>query len=135
MNAPLLFSALIAALPPASQQTLRYGLVIGTDLGSDATEGSLPPLLHAEREARRLRERLLGCCLFEGDRMWLLERPSLAQVSAAIENIAEKMNADARANPKAKMLFAFFFTGHGLNGRLLLRDGALGRDDLAAMLR
>jgi hypothetical protein len=117
--------------------TLRYALVIGNNVGLDPEIGLLPPLRHAEDEARTLHAKLLRLGNFgEGaSHTSLLVRPTVKNVLDAVAALREQMNADEKKYGAAKKLFAFFFTGHGLKGRLLLADGPLKREDLASIFR
>jgi hypothetical protein len=135
----LLAVAFLAAAAPrqAAAMTLRYALVVGTNEGRDPETGSLPSLLHAEGEAAKLHDALVESCNFEptSARTVLLLHPSRAELLEAIRHLGERVSADKARHPEASALFGFFFTGHGLAGRLVLPDGPLDRADLAALFR
>ncbi|MCK6547640.1 caspase family protein [Myxococcota bacterium] len=120
---------------PAEAITLRYGLVVGNSLGTDPELGPLPPLLHAEREATRLHAKLVECCNFDRSpsRTRLLIRPTRAELVEGVAALRAQMDRDRETYGRTETLFAFFFTGHGLNGRVLLSDGPLGKRDLAGI--
>ena len=132
------FASAFAIASAAQAVTLRYALIIGNNRGFD--EGGiepLPSLQHAEREAARLRERLVALCKFDpsADRTVLLQGPTRTQVLDAARAIADRMAEDRAAIGNAETLFALFFTGHGLAGRLLLRDGPFSGEDLGKLFR
>jgi hypothetical protein len=122
----------------ADAVTLRYSLVIGNNVGVDK-DGIQPfePLLHAEREAAVLRDRLVKLANFDAaeDRTVLLQGATRAQVLEAAQRIAARKAADSRQYGRVDSLFVFFFTGHGLQGRLLLNDGPLTLEELAAVFQ
>src|SRR5688572_24749780 len=128
---------LLAASSPAYAVTLRYAAVIGVDVGVDPKSGPLPSLMHAEREASRLHAKLLECCNFDpsADRTVLLLRPTRAGLRDAIGRLRRQMEQDRRLYGEIETLFALFFTGHGLDGRVLLADGALSKEELGGIFR
>jgi len=124
----------VLALAPGSAAalTLRYAIVVGNNTGRDST-GAEPfqRLRHAEREARYLRDRLVVLSNFAADpeRTVLLTGASRAMVLEAARLVGKRKDADLAALGHADSLFAFFFTGHGLDGQLLVDDGPLtGKD-------
>jgi len=139
----LVLSALALALAlalamDAGAVTLRYALIIGSNHGVDESGlEPLPPLKHAEREAVRLRDRLVELCKFDPspERTILLRGPSREQVFDAARELARRMAADRSAIGNADTLFALFFTGHGLAGQLLMSDGPLDGEDLGKLFR
>jgi hypothetical protein len=128
---------LITATPPVDAATLRYAAVIGVDVGVDPASGPLPSLMHAEREATRLHAKLLECCNFDADadRTLLLLRPTRTGLREAIRRLRFQMHEDRRLYGEIETMFALFFTGHGLDGRVLLADGALSKDELGGIFR
>lgn len=132
----VMFCALGAARP-ATAVTLRYAIVVGNNVGLDPSKGSLPSLRHAEREARELFGRLIECCNFDprGDRTILLVRPKREDLIRAASEIRSRMSEDAAHYGDVETFFAFFFTGHGLDGRLLLADGAVSKEQLGGLFR
>jgi caspase domain-containing protein len=121
----------------APEVMLRYALIVGNNAGSDSSPVRLPALTHAEDEARAIRDKLVACCNFESNpvRTVLLIHPNRSDVLKAASAIREQMNKDDAAIGSPRKLFAFFFTGHGLDGRLLLNDGPLVRDDLSTLFK
>jgi hypothetical protein len=136
MRAPFLAIPLVCAIAPdALAVTLRYAVVVGNNVSGEAA--SLPDLLHAEREAQLLRGKLVDTCNFPDDRerTALLIRPTRAELGAAIGALKERMAADRIALGEVDTIFAFFFTGHGLDGKILLADGPLPSAEIAALLK
>jgi hypothetical protein len=116
--------------------TIRYALIIGNNEGTDP-DGAQPftPLLHAEREATILKKKLVKLSNFDssGNRTRLLIGATRADVKAAVAHLVMQRQADQEAFGKIDTLFFFYFTGHGLSGRLLLEDGALQADEIGNM--
>jgi hypothetical protein len=135
----LLLGSSVTAMPLSARAvTLRYSLVIGNNQGRD--EGGLEvfaPLQHAEREAETLYERLIELANFDAteERILLLRGATRAQVVEAAERLAARKAADEEQYGHVDSLFLFFFTGHGLQGRLLLDDGPLTAQELAGVFR
>ncbi len=133
-----LWLVLVVLLAPAPlyAMTLRYALIIGNNRGFDA-ETTLPPLRHAEAEASRLRERLVELSNFHPspERTVLLKGATRSQLRRAVEALAATKERDLARLGKADTLFAVFFTGHGLRGRLLLDDGSLSGAELGELFR
>lgn len=129
-----LLSLAVAQVSPAPL-AIRYAIVVGSDVGTDPKSGKLPALLHAEEEAARLHRKLSSCCNFgsEEGRMVLLLRPTRADLETASKAIRAKMEEDARAFGAFRSMFAFFFTGHGLDGRILLSDGPASQAELRSL--
>jgi len=127
---------LAALATPAAAVTLRYALIVGNNRGFDAAE-PLPALTHAESEARRLRDQLVELSNFSPspERTVLLLGATRHQLRKAVETLAKVRARDVSALGQADTVFAFFFTGHGLRGRLLLDDGAIGGEELGGMFR
>ncbi len=122
--------ALACALAPAHAGPTRLALVIGND-AAPAAEVELPPLLHAERDARRLRDALVRHGRFPAEGVELVVGGGRAAVLAAAERLVARHRAvRAQVGEQVPTLFALFFTGHGLRGALLTRDGPLDGSDL-----
>jgi hypothetical protein len=132
----LVSTVLVLLSYPVSAVTIRYALIVGNNEGTD-TDGSRPfvPLLHAEREATLLREKLVRYANFDpsGNRTRLLRGATRKEVRAAMADLVRKKRSDQNAFGKIDTLFMFYFTGHGLNGRLLLKDGAILAEEVAWM--
>lgn len=117
------FLLAILVCPLAVQaETLRYAVIIGNN-SSGGT--SVPPLKHAEAEARKLHGALLKYGRFHPSRLIVLTNPSRDHVSRAISRLAEQRLRDQRTFPGSRSVFAFFFTGHGKRGELIVGDGPL----------
>ena len=127
-----------ASAAVADAAAIRYAIIVGTNVGVDG-EGRQPysPLRHAEREAKALRDRLVTLSNFDpsANRTILLLAPSRDEVEAATHRIAAQKREDERMYGRVDTFFAFFFTGHGQNSSLLLRDGPLSTNDLADIFR
>lgn len=125
-----------AVAAPAHGVTMRYALIIGNNVGVDS-DGSqpLPPLQHAEREAKRLKERLVGLSNFDASskRTRLLTGATVEQVRVAFRALARQKEADQKLFGEVGSIFLLYFTGHGLAGRLLLRDAPLTAEALGEL--
>lgn len=121
---------------PRRPAMIRYAVIVGSNTGTDPDAGKLPDLRHAEREATELRDSLIKFANFDASprRTVLLAGAKIDDVGKAIARIAAEVRADKQIFGDTQTLFAFFFTGHGLNGRLLLADGPIHGKKLAAML-
>ncbi len=126
----------IAVVAPAYGVTLRYALIIGNNVGVD-TDGSqpFPPLLHAEREAKLLRQRLVGLSNFDASsaRTRLLTGATVQEVEAAFQALARQKQRDQQHFGEVDSIFLLYFTGHGLAGRLLLRDAPISSAALGGL--
>jgi len=123
-------------LLPASGRAgsaVRYALVVGNNHGT--SNENLPDLKHAEAEARRIQERLVTLGNFDRDRVILLLGRGRRAILAAARQLAEQQRRDRQTLGRVATLFAFFYTGHGLQGQLLTADAPLTGADLAALFR
>ncbi len=120
---------LVMLASSAEAVTLRYAIVIGNNRGAQTKAGRLPDLLHAEREAGRLHRKLIELCNFDESekRTVLLKGPSREEVERAVDTLVTQIRLDEVRYGQTEKLFAFFFTGHGQSGKLVLRDGTLDR--------
>ncbi|MBN1961415.1 MAG: caspase family protein [Deltaproteobacteria bacterium] len=117
---------------------IRYAIIVGSNVGSDVgSHPPLPKLLHAEREAEVLRNRLVALSNFDitNNRILLLLAPTRNEVIQAAHQIAEQKRHDEKTYGNFDSFFAFFFTGHGKSTRLLLRNGPLSTTELASIFR
>lgn len=123
--------------PALAQSPVRYALVIGNDEGRAPDGTSLEHLQHAEREARQLRDALVRVGAFSesGGRVVLLTGKGRAEILSAARRLAEQHRAERQRWGNVPTLFAFFFTGHGLNRQLLTADDPLTSEDLALIFR
>ncbi len=98
---------------------------------------AFPSLIHAEREAKRLKNQLVTTSNFDtsSKRTKLLIGATTAELGAAFEQIAHQLEQDKQLFKSMESIFLFYFTGHGLEGRLLLEDGALSSKKLAEMFK
>jgi hypothetical protein len=130
---PFVVSLILVAWPAAASAE-RYALVVGNNIGSSAAV-PLEPLAHAEREAARLRDMLVRYGNFPAERTLLVTGAGRAEILAAARQLAQQRRTDAADGADAQILFAFFFSGHGLAGELLTKDEALDGEDLARIFR
>jgi hypothetical protein len=121
---------------PVHAVTLRYAIIVGSNIGVDA-DGTQPflPLKYAEREARVLRDRLVDVSNFDTStaRTKLLLAATKQELKAAFREIAEQKKQDEMLFKDMESIFLLYYTGHGLAGRLLLRDGPLMAKSLAGL--
>jgi hypothetical protein len=125
------FAAELARRPA----TIRYAVIVGSNVGVDPIAGELPRLQHAESEVTKLQNSLIRFASFDPARTILLTGAKRAEVAQAISKIAAQVKADHEKFGETRTLFAFFFTGHGLSERLLLQDGPLYSKELATMFQ
>jgi hypothetical protein len=124
----------LATAPSVGAVTIRYALIIGSNIGTDANgKQPFPPLLHAEREASLLKERLVGVSNFDSSqkRTVLLKGATTEEVQAAFKALADQKKRDEAVFSDMESIFLLYFTGHGLSGRLLLKDGPLTSRELS----
>ncbi|MCP4675520.1 MAG: caspase family protein, partial [Deltaproteobacteria bacterium] len=131
------FSTLIIGFEQhASAMTIRYALVLGNNVGVDADgKQPFPPLKHAEKEAQILKERLVGLSNFDESnaRTRLLAGATRKQLKAAVHSLVRQKKKDQQLLGKVDTMFLFYFTGHGLQERLLLQDGPISADELGEL--
>ncbi|OGQ82893.1 MAG: hypothetical protein A2289_07390 [Deltaproteobacteria bacterium RIFOXYA12_FULL_58_15] len=113
----------------AAGSNARFAIVVGNNHGhTDAAQ--LKNLLHAEREARRLRDHLVDLGNFDRNRVELLTGASRQQILDAADRLAKRHAEERKALGDTSTLFAFFFTGHGLGGELLTATDPITSEDL-----
>ena len=116
--------------------TIRYALIIGNNSGTDET-GHVPlsPLLHAERDAARVERALIENAHFDptDKRTILLLRATSAEVDSAVAALVAQKAKDIEMFQDVRSLFLFYFSGHGIDGRLLLDDGVLSAEAVGAL--
>ncbi len=123
---------LITVLPVAAfaGSNVRYALVIGSNRGvSDSVE--LEPLQHAERDATAIAAQLVRLGNFQANRVELVVGGGRKAILAAAERLVARHHKDQAELGALPTLFTFFFTGHGLAGKLLTADVPLDGADLA----
>jgi hypothetical protein len=115
--------------------TIRYAIILGNNVGVDA-DGIEPfaPLMHAEREATRVRNKLVRFSNFDASRQRtrLLVGATRQEIKSEVRSLIHKKEADKKVFGKVDSLFLFYFSGHGLNGQLLLEDGALTANEVGS---
>ena len=139
MTTMLAVAALVAAAAPApaggAPVTIRYALIIANDHGNGG-DLWLADLKHAESEARVLRTKLIEFGGFDptGDRVVVVAGQGHRAIMDAAARLAELRRQDSDVLGGASSLFALFFSGHGVEQRLLTADDPLTPDDLVAIL-
>lgn len=128
--------ALAVTIPgsAAAGSGVRYALIVGSNRGN-TSEADLTPLRHAEREAAELKNRLVHYANFDEQRVELVIGGGREQVLAAARRLAERRRADVAQIGPLPSLFAVFFSGHGLSGKMLTRDDPLTGKDIAGLVR
>ena len=121
------FAAVFFAMPAHAGSSVRYALIVANDHGVAPPGVVLADLEHAEREALVIRNRLVRLANFDdsADRVVVLRGKTRAEILAAAKALAEQHRDDRAVLGDVSTLFAFFFTGHGLEGKLLTRDAPL----------
>ena len=121
---------------PAAGMTLRYALIIGNNIGMDSDhKAPFPPLAHAEQEAARIKKALTTSANFDTSdkRTRLLTGATTTQVKAAFEALSRQKREDQTLFGPVDTIFLLYFTGHGLEKRLLLEDGPLSSFELTRL--
>lgn len=131
-----IIALLFICSPNVNAATIRYALVIGNNEGVDS-DGTQPfaPLMHAESEAHALKNKLVGLSNFDSSskRTRLLINATKQDVERAIQKIVQQKKRDEQLLGKVDSIFLLYFTGHGLQGRILLSDGPLYAKELAVL--
>ncbi len=112
----------------------RYALVVGNNFGNTSLL-ELENLHHAEREAKRLRRHLVQYGNFSAERVVLVTGQGRDEILAAARGLIRLRRQDQERLGTVPTLFALFFTGHGLSGKLLTADDPLTGKDLANLFR
>ncbi len=116
----------------ASPITIRYALIVGNNNGIDENgRQPLAGLLHAERDAGRIRDILVKRAHFDESekRTKLLIGAGPSEVKAALQSLIDQKEKDKAYFKDVSTFFFFYFSGHGLNGSLLLNGGALSAEE------
>ena len=124
--------------PRAGATMVRYAIVVGNNHGADENgKEPFPPLRRSEEEARRVRDTLveLGNFSSHPSRTILLPGATREQIHQAVRTIEAQKKRDREVFGQAESLFLFFFSGHGLRGRLLMHDGPITLRDLGDLFR
>lgn len=131
----LVGAGLMVVAPSArAGSAVRYALVVGNNR-ADADLTRMEPLRHAEQEAAKLAKNLVRYANFDSARVETVLGGDRKDVLAAATRLAQRHAADKGELGSLPTLFAFFFTGHGLSGRLLTKGGALSTDDLSGIVK
>jgi len=120
--------------PAQAGSSARYALIVGNNHGQ-ADELQLPNLLHSEREAKRLYRQLIDFGNFAPERVILVTGAGREKILAAARSLAEVHRQDSTRLGALHTLFALFYTGHGLSGRLLTADQPLSASDLGDIFK
>ncbi len=112
---------------------VRYALVIGNNHGAKAGTLNLPNLEFAESEALQLSRVLVAHGNWDATsgRLKVLTGKSRAEILKAASELAEQHRKDRELLGEVPTLFVFFFTGHGLEGKLLTSHEPLSGMDIA----
>lgn len=111
----------------------RYALVVGNNVGR--SELDLEPLRFAEQEARNLTEHLVRYGNFDPERVELVVGKGRAEILQAAARLAERHRQDRAELGPLPTLFAIFFTGHGLSGKLLTANEPVRGEEMAALVQ
>jgi len=125
---------LVVAAAARAGSSVRYALIVGNNR-ADPGVVQIEPLQHAEEEAIRLAEKLIQFANFDHTRVETVVGKGLTDVLAAAHRLADQHEADRAELGPLPTLFALFFTGHGLSGKLLTANGAVTGEDLAKVVR
>ncbi len=117
-----------------AKSSARYALIIGNNKGYSNTL-KLPTLKHAEHEAKNLSRVLISHGNFDSRRVILLTGVGRKDILRAVDRLAKIHRRDRKRLGDVSTLFAMFFTGHGLAGKLLTLDDPLDGRDLANIRR
>ena len=131
-----LVMALVSLTQNVSAFTIRYALVIGNNIGVDGDGNQpYPPLKHAEQEARELKRQLVGLSNFDAssERTRLLTGATREEVMAAFDSLKAQKARDEAVLGDVDSIFLLYYTGHGLEGRLLMQDGPISSATLATL--
>ena len=125
----IVFTSLVMSLDGYAY--FRYALVIGNNNGvDDKGETHFSDLKKAEEEAEELYRSLIRLANFREENIILLQGTSRSEVMAAVKQLKNKMESDSEKFGYPDTLFAIFFTGHGLNGQLLVYESSLTAEDI-----
>ncbi len=115
--------------------TMRYALIIGNNRGNMGDAPPLPDLLHAEKEAFRIQRKLVEFANFSAQNVRVVTGKRRSQIIDESRALAAKHRADKKNLGDIPTMFMLFFTGHGLNGKLLTAGNPLTGADLGAIFR
>ncbi len=118
----------------AENSNVRYAIIVGNNAVSTKIPGG-ERLLHAEREARQLYRRLIDFGHFSPQRTILLTGTTRMQILAAAKHLGAQRRKDRKELGSLQTLFAFFYTGHGVEGELITNGKPLTGRDLASIFR
>ncbi len=109
---------------------VRYALIIGNNRGNTPSSVTLPDLEHAEAEARKVRDRLIDIGNFSQNQVALVTGKDREQILKAAKKLANRHKKDRKKLGSVPTLFLFYYTGHGLEGKLLTSGDPLNGEDL-----
>lgn len=121
----------------AYAKTIRYALIIGNDIGRDSDGQQHTSLDHAEREAEQLKNSLVNLAKFDPSpkRTRLIQRATRLGIESEIKSLARQIEEDRERFGNVESFFFFYYTGHGLEERLLLSDGPFRTHDLIELFK
>jgi len=123
----VLVFALCAEVSPAEAAPLRILIAAGHRSGSEGER----PLLHANRDAERVRDVMVALGGVPKEAAWLLADPTPEELLGAFD--AAFTMARARAPDDVSLLF--YFSGHGDHQRLHLGKRSITLAEIAARIR
>ncbi len=113
----------------ASAETARFALVVGSNAGS----ADLPPLRYAEADAGKVARVLVELGDVPPDNLVLLQGRKVGEVEDAIHELRARV-ARAKANPEARTVVLFYFSGHSDGEGIELGREALSYSRLKTLL-
>ncbi len=119
--------AVLFALDAAASD--RYAILIGHDLGYPGED----PLRFAERDAERFRDVLVELGSFRKENTLLLQGPTIAESTAAVGRLRNKLQKEGVAAQAPLILL--YFAGHGDKNNLHLARESFSRKSLESLLR
>lgn len=137
MGSVVLLFLIVENKPSVADPFLRYALVVGNNQGRAGADIMLEPLKHAEDEAAALRDALvhIGGFPLSNDRVVLLRGRGRSEILAAAARLATRHRQDRAHFGNLPTMFAFFFTGHGIEGKLLTVDDPLTGADVTRIFK
>jgi hypothetical protein len=131
MSAPLraLFALLLLLGAPARAETYRVAVVVGNNVGS----GVRPPLRFAETDAGKLGRVLVELGGVASEDLLLLQGRGGAELRRAFAQVEQRVRR-WHAQPSARVVLTFYFSGHSDGDALELGAERLRYRELRALL-
>lgn len=130
--APVLvgIAAITATAGSAPAAVLRYALIVGSNAGEPTSD----PLLHAERDAAKVRDVLAELGEVPDTNLVLLQAPTAESVRAALDDFEARFAA-LEPGPTDTVVFILYYSGHGTSDFLELGGTRLPLAELRERLR